>query len=261
MEQGKRNTAGAGGEGGAQDSGEERLPFEIRLAQTDEELRKAVAIRHSAYARHVPEVASRLATPEAYDFQDDSAVLVALSKLDGAPLGTMRIQTNRSTPLALEEAVALPDWLSGRRMAQASRLGVGLGSIGRVVKTSLFKAYYQYCVSAEVDWMVIAARAPLDRQYQALLFEDLDPDGRFIPLRHAGNIPHRLMALETAAVEPKWRAAGHPLYKYFFRTRHPDIDLSVRARPGRGTTRTGAPGPAEHDSAAGTPTVPGPHPR
>jgi hypothetical protein len=216
------------GRGRSHEMVEERLPFQIKLAQTEAELRKAVAIRHSAYARHVPDVARGLASPEAYDFGEDTAVLLALSKLDGEPIGTMRIQSNRSKRLALEDAVQLPDWLDGHRMAQASRLGVALGALGRVVKTALFKAYYQYCLQTGVDWMVIAARAPLDRQYQALLFEDLDPEARFIPLRHAANIPHRLMALETAAVEPKWRAAGHPLYGYFFKTRHPDIDLIDR---------------------------------
>ncbi len=213
---------------------EERLPFRISLVQTEGELDQAVAIRHSAYARHVPEVAERLNVAEPYDFVEDAAVLLAQSKLDGKPIGTMRIQTNQSSRLALEEAVALPDWLSGRRMAQASRLGIISGGMGRVVKTALFKAYYQYCVQSEVDWMVIAARSPLDRQYQALLFEDLDPESRFVPLRHAGNIPHRLMALETASVESKWGASGHPLYGYFFRTHHPDIDLGPRSAGDQG---------------------------
>lgn len=224
---------------------EERLPFRIRLVQNEQDLDRAVAIRHRAYARHVPEVADRLSIPEPYDFFDDSAVLLALSKFDGEPLGTMRVQTNQSNRLALEEAVPLPSWLSAKTMAQASRLGIASGRIGRVVKTALFKAYYQYCAQNDVDWMVIAARAPLDRQYQALLFEDLDPARRFVPLPHVQNIPHRLMALETRSVEPKWGAAGHPLYGYFFNTRHPDIDVApVAARPARkNPLRAVTPGP------------------
>ena len=36
---------------------EERLPFTVRVVRTDAQLRKAVAIRQAAYARHVPALA------------------------------------------------------------------------------------------------------------------------------------------------------------------------------------------------------------
>lgn len=224
---------------------EENLPFTVSLVQDEASLLKAVHMRKSAYGRHVPELAKQLDKPDEYDYEAGTAVLLAESKMDGEPLGTMRIQTNRYRPLALEQSVTLPDWLQGKTMAEATRLGVARGGIGRIVKTALFKAYYQYCFQAGIDWLVIAGRSPLDRQYAALMFEDVFPQEGFIPMQHAGNIPHRVMALQTEMVEEKWGEAGHPLYEFFFHARHPDIQISavepVATRPATGTHATGAP--------------------
>ncbi|MEW5890892.1 MAG: hypothetical protein AB1768_18065 [Pseudomonadota bacterium] len=205
---------------------EERMPFTVRIVGNEEQLSKAVRIRHAAYARHVPTVAAQLTAPESLDHDPGTVVLLAESKLDGSALGTMRIQTNRYRPLALEQSVELPDWLQGKSLAEATRLGVGEGRIGRVVKTALFKAYYQYCLFAGVEWMVVTGRAPLDRQYERLLFKDVFPAQGFIPMKHVGNIPHRVLALNVESVEPSWRETKHPLFDFFFRTYHPDIDLA-----------------------------------
>ncbi|MGH8738197.1 MAG: hypothetical protein ACREU5_10015 [Burkholderiales bacterium] len=203
----------------------ERLPFTVSVARSDEQLRKAVTMRHTAYARHVPALAELLKAPEPCDYDEGSVVLLAESKLDGSPLGTMRIQTNRYRPLAIEQSVELPEWLQHCTLAEATRLGIAEGRVGRVVKTMLFKAYFEFCRQADVDWMVIGARSPLDRQYQALLFEDVFPGSGFIPLRHAGNILHRILAFEMETAEARWIAARHPLYHLFRDVRHPDIDV------------------------------------
>ena len=204
---------------------EERLPFTIRVVRGDDALQKAVAIRQAAYARHVPEFAAKLGSPEPNDHDQGSVVLLAESRLDGSPLGTMRIQTNRFRDLAIAQSVELPAWLKNRSMAEATRLAVALGQAGRVVKTTLFKSFFLYCQEANIDWMVIAARPPLDRQYEALLFQDLFP-GQFIPMRHGNNIPHRVLAFEVGTAEDRWAEAHHPLFKFVFQTQHPDIDLS-----------------------------------
>lgn len=203
----------------------QRLPFTIRVAHSADELQQAVHIRHAAYARHVPALAELLRTPEPGDRDPGAVVLLAESKLDGEPLGTLRIQTNRQRALAIEQSVALPEWLRHRRLAEATRLGVCASRIGRVVKTLLFKAFYQYCRRMDVGWMVIGARAPLDRQYEALLFQDVFPGRGFVPLAHANSIPHRVLAFEMATADARWRQAEHPLYKLFCRTHHPDIDV------------------------------------
>jgi len=207
------------------------LPFTVRVAHSERQLRQAVEIRHAAYARHVPALAERLKAPEPLDREAGATVLLAEAKLDGEPLGTMRIETNAGRPLAIEQSVALPAPLRRRRLAEATRLGICGRSIGRIVKTMLFKAFYQYCRQAGIDWMVIGARSPLDRQYEALLFRDVFPGRGFVPLAHAANLPHRILGFELETAEARWRQAAHPLYGLFCLTDHPDIDLSVRETP------------------------------
>ena len=204
---------------------EERLPFTIRVVRNDDALQKAVTIRQAAYARHVPAFAAKLGAPEPNDHDRGSVVLLAESRLDGSPVGTMRIQTNRFKDLAIAQSVELPAWLKNKSMAEATRLAVALGQAGRVVKTTMFKSFFLYCQEAKIEWMVIAARPPMDRQYEALMFEDLFP-GQFIPMRHGNNIPHRVLAFDVRNAEDRWNEAGHPLLDFMCHTYHPDIDLS-----------------------------------
>ena len=205
----------------------ERLPFTIRRAQSDADLWKAVRVRHAAYARHVPEFAKTLVAPEDCDYDSDAVVLLAESKLDGSPLGSTRIQTNLHQPLHVEASVALPLWLQTQRMAEVTRLGVQEGRIGRLVKIALIKACFEYCEQNQVEWAVVTGRAPIDRQYEQLLFSDVFADKLPVPLRHVGNIPHRVMAFEIATGEARWAAAQHPLLGFFRHTRHPDIDIAL----------------------------------
>jgi hypothetical protein len=207
----------------------ERLPFTIRRVETEDSLKKAVAIRHAAYARHVPEFARSLAVPESCDYADDTVVLLAESKLDGSALGTARIQTNAHGPLHLEDSVALPEWLQGRRLAEVTRLGVDEGRIGRLVKIALIKACFEYCEQNAIDYAVVTGRTPIDRQYAQLLFSDVFDENTLVPLRHVGNIPHRVMAFEIATGEQRWTDARHPMLGFFRHTRHPDIDIAPRA--------------------------------
>lgn len=207
----------------------ERLPFTIRRVQDADDLMKAVRIRHAAYARHVPDFARTLALPEACDFGDDSVVLLAESRLDGTPLGTARLQTNLHQSLHVEDSIELPSWLQGRRIAEVSRLGVDSGRVGRLVKTALLKACVQYCQQHGIEWALATGRAPIDRQYEQLMFVDVFEGGQYVPLRHVGNIPHRVMAFDIETIEARWTAAQHPLLDFFCHTRHPDIDMSARA--------------------------------
>ena len=201
----------------------ENLPFTVRVAHNDDTLNKAIAMRQAAYGRHVPEIAKYLGEPEVHDSDPGTVVLLAESKLDGVAFGTMRVQTNSYQPLWLEQSVTLPDWLQGPSLAEATRLGVSGSHVGRLAKTVLFKAYFLFCVEAGIDWMVIAGRSPLDRQYEALMFREVFPGQGFIPMQHAGNIPHRVLAFEVATAEKRWREGNHPLYNFVFRTHHPDI--------------------------------------
>ncbi len=203
----------------------ERLPFTVRVVRSEEALYKAVAIRQAAYARHVPGFSEKLKTPEANDYEQGSIVLLAESKLDGSPVGTIRVQSNLYRELGVEQSVKLPARLQHKSMVEATRLGVAEGRIGRVTKLILIKALYLYCLEMNIDWVIATARPPLDRQYDGLLLEDLY-SGEFIPMRHVNNIPHRVLALDIPGARTRWDKADHPLLDFMCNIRHPDIDLS-----------------------------------
>lgn len=215
----------------------ERLPFTIRVVQSESDLFKAIRVRHTAYSRHLPELGDMLKEPEALDYDNDVAVLLAESKLDGSPLGTARIQANAAHPLCVEQSIALPAYMQGQPLAEVTRLGVETGRIGRLVKVALVKASFMYCERHGIRWAIAAGRAPIDQQYEALLFSDLYPGQGFVPLQHAGNIPHRVMAFEIGTGHARWTAAKHPLLDFFSHTDHPDISVD-RREPLAGSAKT-----------------------
>lgn len=209
---------------------EERLPFSVKLVRNEEDLKKAVQIRQSAYARHMPEVAETLRDPEKVDTEEGVGVLLAVSKVDGSALGSVRIQTNRYRPLSLEKSVELPAWLKDQSLAQVSRFGVVNGTIGRLVKMVLVKGCLQYSEQNGVDWDVIAARAPLDRTYIQLTYQDIFPGAGYIPLAHMGNVPHRIMGFEVETCKARLTQMNHPLLNFFCHTHHPDLDVGSSER-------------------------------
>lgn len=205
---------------------EEALPFTVRLVSNEEDLYKAVRIRHATYARQLPDLAAKLKFPESADTFPGVVNLLAQSKLGGVPLGSMRIESNAFGPLLLEQSFALPKRLSSVRVIEASRFGLTLDDGADLVGMALFKACYLYCRQISAQWMLIAAREPMAVQYEQLLFEDIFPELGTIPLLHADSLPHRIMSLNVATVEERWAAVHHPHFGFNFLTRHPDIDVS-----------------------------------
>ncbi len=204
---------------------EEILPFTVRIVQDEVDLEKAIRVRHSAYARHLPVLAETLREPESLDHEKGVIILLAESKLDGTPLGSARLQSNQFRSLAVEQSIELPSWLDGKTMIEVTRLAITEGKAGRLVKSIMMKAMYQYWIENNTDYAIATGRAPIDRLYDQLLFTDLYPDRGFIPMQHVGNVPHRVMALSIETLEQRWEEVNHPLYKLFFHTHHPDIKL------------------------------------
>ena len=159
----------------------ERLPFTVRIVQNEEDLMKAVRVRHEAYAKHLPASASALSEPEEEDERPDTAVLLAESKLDGSALGSVRVQTNCDGPLPVERSLHLPPVLQNQTLADARRLAIVRGGEGGLVRTALFKALFQYWQHISVDWAVVAARPPLHRTYERLMFSNVLTDPEFTP--------------------------------------------------------------------------------
>ena len=204
---------------------EETLPFTVRIVQNEADLAKAIRVRHSAYARHLPVLAETLREPETLDRAQGVILILAESKLDGSPLGSARVQSNDFQVLAVEQSIELPKWLDGRSIVEVTRLSIAEGRAGRLVKLIMMKAMHQYWLKNGVDFAIATGRAPIDRQYEQLLFMDLFPDQGFIPLRHVGDVPHRVMGFCVENLEQRCLQTVHPLYQLFFQTYHPDIDI------------------------------------
>ena len=94
----------------AQRTGPKRgaLPFRVRVATSDVDLAELVSVRSNAYARHSAPGASNLRVAEKQDTDQDAILLLARSKVDGAALGSVRVQTRLLKPLMVESAMTLP---------------------------------------------------------------------------------------------------------------------------------------------------------
>ena len=201
------------------------LPFSVRIVRTEEHLSKAIEIRAAAYGRHFPEIGERFRDPEEADRAPFSLVLLAESKETGEALGTLRIETNFKGPLSVETLMPEASQYAGKTIAFVTRLGVKQCPEANFIKLTLFKALHRYCLACQIEWIVVIARPPMDRQYLKLSFMDVYRGGELIPIAWADNVPMRLLVLEAVSLERKWRSIRHPLYKFFFTDYTPDITI------------------------------------
>lgn len=204
---------------------QETLPFRVRLVESAQDLGKAVEIRSSAYARHVPSVGQALLDPEADDHRSDVLLLIAERKTDKCVLGSIRLQPNLGQPLRIEGETKLPASYQGRRLIEFMRLGVQNGGSGRMVMAALAKASYEICHACKFDFILVAGRSPVSDMYRAMRFDDV-LDGQTIPLSYAAGLPHGIYSLPVAEADQRWRESGHGLYSFMARTEHPDIAIT-----------------------------------
>lgn len=104
-------------------------------------------------------------------------------------------------------------------LTEATRLAVSQAAVGRMVKAMLMKTMFLQRESSGVDCIVAAARNPMDRFYSwSAPFEDVFPGGEFVPMAHAGMIPHRTMSCDVVATKRRWLEVGHPWIRCFSRS-------------------------------------------
>jgi len=128
------------------------------------------------------------------------------------------------------DSVELPEWLKATPRSEANRLGISEGRIGRLVKHLLFKAYFQYCALAGIEWMVIAARSPLDRQYDALLFNDCSADSSCRCVTAETSLTGLGLQVSSARTGGRVEAPAVRLHDSHHPSRHRVGDLRVRSR-------------------------------
>jgi hypothetical protein len=201
------------------------LGFSVRIAMTDDDFHQARAVRAAAYGHHDPQIGSRFGAADPMDRAEGTVVLLCRDKQTGAGIGTARIQVSGFGPLLLENSLTLPDWLANKPRAQISRLAVRAGAES-VVKLSLMKASYQYCLATQVRWMVIGARnAALIRNYRNLGFKDVFEPGAWVPLASGGGLPHQILAFDVVGARAAWQATRNRLYGFMTETTHADLQV------------------------------------
>lgn len=214
------------------------LSFDLRIVRTRQDLLAACEVRAAAYGRHLPHLRSVLLEPDLLDADEHTAVVLCVDKATGEAIGTARFQTNAAGPLLIEHSAHLPAAMQTDTRAEITRLSVVPGA-DPLAKLCLMKASYLFCVASQIRWMVICARSEaLIRQYQRLGFADLFADEPALPMKHVGQIEHRVLAFNVTAAEGMWRETGHALYQFMIETAHPDIQLfstrpAVRQDAGR----------------------------
>lgn len=203
----------------------EALPFRIRLARNQRDLRGIVAVRSAAYGRHVPGMEKILAQPEDDDARADAALVLAECKSTGSVLGSMRLITNVVHPLHIETEIQLPEEFKGKKLMEAWRLTVRPGPEGRMVTAALYKILYEVAYLSDVDHVLVVARRPVDRLYQAMQFKEALP-GQKIALSNTLGLPHSLYHLPVKDADRLWRQAECALYPFMATVIHPDIEVN-----------------------------------
>lgn len=203
----------------------ERLPFRVRLADGQDDLERLVRLRATAYGRHVAGMEQVLALPEEDDLRLDVALIIAECKSSGEVLGSMRLVTNFTRPLHIETEVQLPQQFLRKKLMEAWRLTVRPGPAGRMVTAALYKVLYEASYFSGVDHVLVVARRPVDRLYQAMQFKEA-LKGQKIALSNTLGLPHSLYHLPVKDADRLWREAHCALYSFMATVVHPDLEVN-----------------------------------
>lgn len=200
----------------------ESLPFRIRLAETAQDLSKAVDIRAQAYSRHIPRLGAALIAAEAEDYQPDVLLLIAERKLDRRVIGTMRLQPNLNGPLLVEKEIELPAMYQGRRLLETTRLGVENGITGSMVMVALVKAAFEICHACGIDYGFAVGRRSMVEVFRTLCYDIVAPPK---VMSFSNGVPLAVLSIPILEVEARLREKKHAYYDFMARTEHPDIAI------------------------------------
>jgi hypothetical protein len=202
--------------------------FDLRIVTSPADLEAACRVRSLAYGRHTPGLKAQLSVPEPLDTSPGVVVLLCREKISGRAIGSARVQANAYGPLLIERSVSIPREIAEDSRAEITRLSVIPGGDPQA-KLALFKAVYLCCLAMQVRWMIVGARSDsLRNQYQRLGFISLAPgDGnqQMVPLVHTGGLPHYVLRFDVTSAERYWHEQHNSLYRFMFRTSHPDLHL------------------------------------
>jgi len=205
----------------------ESLSFMLRPIDTYDDLLRACRVRAQAYGQKDPAYRESMARPDEVDASPWTTVFICEDKVTGDAVGTMRIQTTTRgmERLEIEKYVVAPPEMELYGRGEITRLAAPLGA-DPFVRLALWKAGYLFCMASQVRWLMMGVRKPsLIRAYEKMGATDIYDDRRAVPLAYAGNLPHRILALDIGACDQNWRQQNHPLLHFMVGTVHPDISV------------------------------------
>ena len=200
----------------------ESFSFAVRPVTTHADLLRACEVRAIAYGNKIPEYRESMLSPDSVDKLPATGVYLCEDKITGQAIGTMRVQVSRPglDCLEIEKYVMTPDGFATSARAEITRLAALPGS-DPFVRLALWKAGYQHCKNYNVRLLMIAVRKPsLIRAYERMGAKDISSP---IALPYAGNLSHRIMAINILEAEVFWRDSNHPMLQFMAEIRHPDI--------------------------------------
>jgi hypothetical protein len=106
------------------------------------------------------------------------------------------------------------------------RLGVINGKSGLLVNAALLKAAYEICHACGFEYSIAAGRRSVGAIYRWMLFDDVLRGGTS-RCRTRTTSPTESSPCRCRDFDRRWKTAGHSLYDFFARTRHPDIDVDL----------------------------------
>jgi hypothetical protein len=205
--------------------------FRIILARTNEQLQRVALVRSLAYSKHVPTLAETLKEPEPMDFRPGTVTIACEDTRTNAIVGSLRINLNVNQQLVAQQTFTLREELEGQLLAEVTRLSVPSNRRAPLIKLLLMKALFLYCHAKQVKWIIALARTPLDKEYEAMLFEEISIEKGFRPLFHVANVPHKALGLNVQTAERIWLKNNHPFYGFMFLETHPEIQLFESIKP------------------------------
>lgn len=200
-------------------------PYRVRIVRTEEQFRKALAVRREAYSKKHPELAADVAQSEHLDYTNNAIILLVEDSRDGRPLATLRLNSGAGVTAMLRD-LNLPAETASPRMAYISRMAaVGSGREKSLARALANKALFQICMARQFDRMLILPALPRDKLYYRWGFTHVFPDGQPRKPAMLGGIEAHVLQLEVYAIERNWRNSNHALYDFIFRTFHPEIEV------------------------------------
>jgi hypothetical protein len=214
-----------------QDSQPVYLPLKVVPVQTPIQARAALQLRYSAYARHDynEEIKARLRAPDDADLGGIATTLVAIRKVDGAVVGTVRIMSSMD---------GLPDFPSD--MPEDPCLEGAYAYIDRfatdtsapeasVAAAALMKATWLWALGRDARWLVALARAPLARHYRRYGGLTVRAEGAPVYMLDYHAKPYFLVAAQLGEALQRLLSENPQHGSGFISKVHPDIKVTGEA--------------------------------